>query len=136
MAAFTEAELEYLASQRLGRLATASSKGVPEVSPVGFRADADGISSGGLDITKTVRFRNIQATGLAAIVVDDLASVDPWRPRGVKVRGRAEIIENADGSASIRITPHTVWSWGINEGAETYFAGRIEKRTISSRPSV
>jgi hypothetical protein len=26
--------------------------------------------------------------------------------------------------------PETVWSWGINEAAPTYFAGRIEKRRV------
>ena len=130
MAVFTDAELEYLAGQRLARIATASPTGEPEVSPVGFEADARGIATGGLDITKTVRYRNIRATGRASMVIDDLASVDPWTPRGVKVRGAAEIVTDADGRASIRISPDTVWSWGINEGAETHFA-RIEKRAAS-----
>jgi pyridoxamine 5'-phosphate oxidase family protein len=130
MTVFTDAELEYLHSQRLGRIATASPAGEPEVSPVGFEADATGISTGGLDLTKTVRLRNIRATGRAAMVVDDLKSVDPWRPRGVKVRGRAEIDTDAQGQPRIRLFPETVWSWGINEGAPKHFAGRIEKRTV------
>lgn len=131
MTVFTDAELAYLQSQHLGRLATASSAGEPEVSPVGFEADATGLSSGGIDITKTVRYRNIRSTGRAAMVVDDLASVDPWRPRGVKVRGRAEIETNDQGQSRIRVTPETVWSWGINEGAPKHFADRIEKRTVT-----
>jgi len=130
MAVFTDAELDYLRGQPLGRLASASPNGEPEVSPVGFSADAEGIVTGGLDITKTVRYRNITRTGRAAIVIDDLETVDPWAPRGVKVRGRAEIITDNWGKASIRIRPETVWSWGINEGAETHFAGRIEKRQV------
>ncbi len=130
MTAFTDAELEYLRTQRLGRIATASAIGDPEVSPVGFEADATGISTGGLDITKTVRYRNIQATGRAAIVIDDLASVDPWRPRGVKIRGRAEVNTDPQGQMRIRLIPETVWSWGINEGAPKHFADRIEKRTL------
>jgi pyridoxamine 5'-phosphate oxidase family protein len=130
MTVFTDAELEYLHSQRLGRIATASPVGEPEVSPVGFEADSTGISTGGLDITKTVRYHNIQATGRAAMVVDDLASVDPWRPRGIKVRGRAEIDTDGQGQSRIRLTPETVWSWGINEGAPKHFADRIEKRTV------
>ena len=131
MTVFTDAELEYLAGQRLARIATASPTGEPEVSPVGFRADAHGIETGGLDVTKTVRFRNIRSTGRASMVIDDLASVDPWTPRGVKVREAAEIVTDAAGRASIRISPDTVWSWGINEGAETRFARRIERRTVS-----
>ena len=130
MAVFTDAELEYLNGQHLGRLATSSPTGEPEVSPVGFSADADGIVTGGLDITKTVRYRNIERTGRAAMVIDDLLTVDPWVPRGVKVRGHAEFITGEDGRRSIRIRPETVWSWGINEGAETHFAGKIEKRQV------
>jgi pyridoxamine 5'-phosphate oxidase-like protein len=34
---FTDTELEYLSSQRLGRLATAQPDGTLQVSPVGFR---------------------------------------------------------------------------------------------------
>jgi pyridoxamine 5'-phosphate oxidase family protein len=62
--------------------------------------------------------------------VDDLASIEPWRPRGVKVRGRAEIDTDPQGRARIRVTPETVWSWGINEGAPKHFADMIEKRTV------
>jgi len=31
-------------------------------------------------------------TGWAAIVVDDLVSVDPWTPRMLEIRGRAEAV--------------------------------------------
>ena len=58
------------------------------------------------------------------------ASVDPWRPRGVKVRGRAEIDTAGQGQTRIRVTPEPVWSWGINGGAPKHFADRIEKRTV------
>jgi hypothetical protein len=37
MSRFTQAEIEYLQSQRLGRLATAGPDGRPHVVPVGFR---------------------------------------------------------------------------------------------------
>jgi pyridoxamine 5'-phosphate oxidase family protein len=40
-----------------------------------------------------------------------LASVDPWQPRGIEIRGRAEAIE-AD-RALIRIHPERIVSWGI-----------------------
>lgn len=128
MSVFTDAELEYLAAQRIARLATASAAGQPDVSPVGFAVDGDSITSGGMDITKTIRYRHLQANPVAALVVDDLASIDPWRPRGVKVRGAA-VIEHLDGGMQIRITPETIWSWGINDGAETHF-GPIEKRQV------
>jgi pyridoxamine 5'-phosphate oxidase family protein len=125
---FTDAERAFLAGQRLARLATASATGEPDVAAVGFQIDGDTIVSGGLDLTKTVRHRYLRENGRAAIVIDDVASVDPWRPRGVKVRGRAELID--DGRA-VRITPETIWSWGINEGAPTRFAS-IERRDVTS----
>lgn len=36
---FSEAEVNYLKSQRLARVASASLRGVPEVSPVGYEFD-------------------------------------------------------------------------------------------------
>ena len=54
-------------------------------------------------------------------MVDDLASTNPWRPRGVEVRGRAEI---ADGV--IRIHPERVVSWGIDSDV----MGRQNARTV------
>lgn len=126
MAVFTDGERRYLAGQRLARLATSSSEGQPDVSAVGFSVDGDAIVSGGLDLTKTVRYRHLKDNPRATLVVDDLASVDPWRPRGVKVRGRARL-EDDDGKPRIRIEPDIVWSWGINEGAPKRFAG-VERR--------
>ena len=129
MAAFTSAELAYLGEQRIARLATASADGQPDVSAVGFSVDGDDIVSGGLDLTKTIRYHHLQVNPRATIVIDDLKTVDPWAPRGVKVRGDA-VVEDRDGRLQVRITPETVWSWGINEGAPTHFAGRIEKRRV------
>ena len=56
----------------------------------------------------------MRRSGRAAIVIDDLASVDPWRPRGVEVRGRAEAL--TDPQPMIRIHPDRIVSWGIGEG--------------------
>jgi pyridoxamine 5'-phosphate oxidase family protein len=129
MAVFTDAEHAFLDGQRIARLATAGADGTPDVSAVGFQVDGDVIVSGGLDLTKTIRYRHLQANPVATIVIDDLASIDPWTPRGVKVRGPAELAQRGDSSWTIRITPKTVWSWGINQGAATRFAG-IERRTV------
>jgi pyridoxamine 5'-phosphate oxidase family protein len=129
MSVFTPAEVEYLSGQPLARLATASSDGQPDVSAVGFGLDGDDIVSGGLDLTKTVRFRHLKTNPQATIVIDDLASTDPWKPRGVKVRGDATV-EDEGGTLRIRIRPTTVWSWNVNEGAPKHFAGSIEKRQV------
>ncbi len=128
MSVFTDDELVYLESQRMARIATASSSAQPDVAAVGFGLDGDTVVTGGFDITKTVRYRNLLANPRATIVVDDLVSVDPWRPRGVKVRGAATIDEHA-GGLRIRITPEVIWSWGINQGAETRFRG-VERREV------
>ena len=85
--------------------------------------------SGGLDITKTVRYRHLNENPQATVVIDDLASIDPWHPRGVKVRGRATL-EERGGSMRIRITPEVIWSWGINPDAEKRFAS-IERRKVA-----
>lgn len=114
MAVFTEKELAYLEAQPLMRFASASSKGRPDVATVAFTVDGDDIVTGGFDITKTVRYRNIQGNPRAVVVIDDLASVDPWAPRGIKVRGSAAIEADAGGER-FRITPEVIWSWGINE---------------------
>ena len=85
--------------------------------------------SGGIDLTKTIRYRHLRENPQAAIVIDDLVSVDPWRPRGVKVRGPATL-EDDEGRMRIRIRPQVVWSWGINAGTEKRFAS-VERRTVS-----
>jgi Pyridoxamine 5'-phosphate oxidase len=67
---FTETELAYLASQRLGRLATAQPNGTLQVSPVGF-TDNDATSTVdivGFNRDKSPKFRNIEINGSAAFV--------------------------------------------------------------------
>ena len=130
MPVFTEPELAFLAEQRLARLATASPEGQPDVSAVGFEVDGDTVVSGGFDITKTVRYRHLSANPRATIVIDDLASVDPWRPRGVKVRGDV-VLEEHDGKPLIRIRPRVIWSWGRNPDTPKRFAS-IEKRIVDA----
>ncbi len=129
---FTPAERSYLTSQHLGRIATASASGVPDVAPVTFTVRDDGaLEIGGMDNPKTIKYRNVLATGQAAFVVDDLASTDPWRPRGVKVRGAAVAETRPDGKPVIVIRPSTIWSWALNSGAATHFAGMIERREVA-----
>src|ERR1043166_4728074 len=113
MMVFTDKELEYLSGQRLARIATVSAKGAPDVAAVGFRVEGGDVVAGGLDNTKTRKYWNVKATGRASLVVDDLASVDPWRPRMVKVTGSADLGTDDRGKPTIRIHPPTVWSLGL-----------------------
>ena len=45
-------------------------------------------------------------------MIDDLASLQPWVVRGIKIHGTAEITEES-GRASLVIHPVRLWSWGI-----------------------
>jgi hypothetical protein len=38
------------------------------------------------------KYRDVQQSGWAAIVIDDLTSINPWQPRMLEIRGRAEAI--------------------------------------------
>ncbi len=121
---FTPAELDYLARQPLGRLATAQPDGTLQVNPVGFRYNPDTgtIDVGGFTMSTTRKFRNVVNDGRAAFVVDDIVSTDPWRVRCLEIRGVAEAIstprgkiedtENQD-SAIIRLHPRRIIGLGI-----------------------
>ena len=120
MSVFTDAELQYLAGGRqLGRLATVGKDGTPHVVPVAwiYNAVRDTIDIGGAEIERTKKFRDVERTGRAAIVIDDLASTNPWVPRAVEVRGRAEAI--AMPTPMIRIHPERIVSWGIESSRRT-----------------
>jgi pyridoxamine 5'-phosphate oxidase family protein len=117
MSVFTDEELRYLTGGRqLGRLATVGVDGTPHVVPIGwiYNAAADTIDVGGHELERTKKFRDAARTGRAAIVIDDVASVDPWRPRGIEVRGSAEAISMP--TPLIRIHPERIISWGLAHG--------------------
>ena len=118
----TASHIEYLASQRLARLATAGADHKPHVVPTSFRYNAalGTVDLGGHHVATTKKYRDVQANGWAAIVVDYLVSIDPWMPRMLEIRGRAEAIPTggahlgpAFGEAFIRIYPEKINSFGI-----------------------
>jgi pyridoxamine 5'-phosphate oxidase family protein len=130
---FTDAEVEYLNSQPLGRIATVGPDGRPHVTPVGFFYDPETqtiVIGGAADMAASKKFRDAQGRPDVALVVDDLAAVDPWTPRGIEIRGRAET--HAEGGedvgkrlgarfrfnpAWIRIRPRRILAWGIERGS-------------------
>jgi pyridoxamine 5'-phosphate oxidase family protein len=119
---FTQAELDYLATQRLGRLATVAPDGTLQVSPTSFFLNPDGsVDIGGAAMGQSKKFRNVEAAGRAAFVVDDIASVDPWTVRGVEIRGTAEALSDQEppmrgfSKEIIRIHPRRIISWGLGE---------------------
>ena len=112
---FTPAELEYLHGQRrLGRVATVGKDGTPHVVPGGWthNTELDTIDVTGRDLETTKKFKDVARSGRAAIVIDDIASFNPFRPRAIEVRGRAEAIGGPN--ALIRIYPERIVSWGVD----------------------
>jgi len=112
--AFSPAELAYLhGERRLGRVATVGRDGTPHVVPSGWthNRELDTIDVTGRAVEQTKKFRDVAHTGRAAIVIDDLASPNPWSPRAIEVRGRAEAIRAPQ--ALIRIHPERIVSWGV-----------------------
>jgi pyridoxamine 5'-phosphate oxidase family protein len=123
MSAFTDKELEYLAGQQLGRIATVGPDGQPHVVPTSFRynPEHDAIDVGGFRMSQTKKTRDVQRTGRASIVIDDV--LPPWQPRMIEVRGTAAVVpsggkairENFEDTI-VRIQPTRIISYGIDPG--------------------
>ena len=114
---FTEKELAYLKSQHLARIGTVSAETQPDVSPVGFEFEDGYFYIGGMKNKATRKYKNVaDGNTQVALAIDDLKTVKPWAPRGIKVYGTAELVEH-DGYAGrgsyLRIRPTTTWSWNI-----------------------
>jgi pyridoxamine 5'-phosphate oxidase family protein len=127
---FSDAEIQYLGSQRLGRLATVGHDGMPHVVPVAFRynPEADTIDIGGHNFAKRKKFRDVQRMGMAALVVDDV--LPPWQPRAVEVRGPATTLDTGGKAIMegfddpiIRIRPRRIVSWVLEGGFQARSVG-------------
>jgi pyridoxamine 5'-phosphate oxidase family protein len=123
MSVFTDAERDYLAGQRLGRIATVGPDGQPHVVPTTFRynAEHDAIEVGGLRMSQTKKLRDVQRTGRASIVIDDV--LPPWQPRMIEVRGTAVVLPSGGKAFGerfedtiVRIQPVRILSFGIDSG--------------------
>jgi pyridoxamine 5'-phosphate oxidase family protein len=125
---FSQKETEYLKSQHLARIATASLREEedsiqPDVVPVGFDFDGEYFYVSGMNLLKSTKYRNVQKNPRVALVIDDLNSVDPWEPRGIRIYGIADVVNRQGGymqqtdhpsAVYIRIKPLKKWSWGID----------------------
>ena len=131
---FTPAELEYLAGQRLGRLATISPEGSVYNNPVTYFVDAANgwIDIGGVMMDRTQKYRNIQKNHTVSLVVDDIKSLDPWQVRGLEIRGQAEALvlevplKPHQRPQIIRIHPRRVLSWGVEAGPMRMLARGVD----------
>ncbi|MEO3876074.1 PPOX class F420-dependent oxidoreductase [Nonomuraea sp. B12E4] len=119
---FTQAELDYLATQHIGRLATVSPGGQVQNNPTNFFVDAGAglIVIGGHALGASKKFRNVRQGSTVAFVVDDLATIDPWAPRGIEIRGTAVALSDHEpplpyfSREIIRITPSKIISWNLD----------------------
>lgn len=119
---FTQAELDYLTGQLLGRLATVSPAGQVQNNPVNFVVDAAAgtIMIGGGAMGASKKYRNVQQGSTVSFVVDDLESIDPWKARGIEIRGTAEALSDQEppmpnlSHEYIKITPTHIVSWNLD----------------------
>ncbi|MCI2420478.1 PPOX class F420-dependent oxidoreductase [Saccharopolyspora sp. K220] len=118
---FTEAEIEYLESQPLGRLTTLGPRGEPQARPVGVHLGPDGtIDVVGYSNATSQKWRNVERDPRVTFLVDDIASLRPWKVRGIEIRGEAKALFGVGSTVPgmsgdvIRIHPRRVLSWGIN----------------------
>ena len=140
---FSRNEIEYLKSQRVARIATVSMledrSMQPDIVPVGFDFVGEYLYVGGMNILKSTKYKNILKNSRVAIVIDDLKTVDPWDPRGIRIYGVADSVERQDGYMNqtghtehryIRIHPIKKWSWGID--GPVFTDGKFDvKRTLA-----
>jgi len=96
--------------------------GAPHVVPTGFRYNRqlDTIDLGGHDFAKRKKYRDVLRNPKVAFVIDDIASLSPWRVRGIEIRGEAQVL-GAGGTEigpgfdaeMFRIKPRRIVSWGL-----------------------
>ena len=97
----SEAERAYLASERIGRLATVGPTGFPHVMPVRYTVTDEGALEFDAD---GIKLRNLTAEPRVAFVVDSMGP-----RRGVAIQGTASVI----GPERARLEPQRAYSWGL-----------------------
>jgi len=122
--AFSANEISYLQSQHLGRIATVGPDNQPHVVPVSVRynSETSTIDISGHGFAQRKKWRDVQHNNKVAVVVDDVVSFNPWKVRGVEIRGTVEVLMTGGQTVSpyfdpemFRITPTRVVSWGLDE---------------------
>ena len=121
----TDAELAFIKEQRIGRLATASPSGAPDVSPslAIYRRSLGVFLFGGQGIERTRRYNNARRNPQASLVFDAI-SWDPYELKGLKVAGSIEVHVADDavnlgamGIPLLVLRPERKWAWGFDEQA-------------------
>jgi pyridoxamine 5'-phosphate oxidase family protein len=121
----TEAEQDFLKSQRTGTLATVARNGAPQVKPVGFgyNAELGTIDISGMNMAGSAKYKNVQANPLVAFVANDAPAPEKGADgmRFLEIRGTAETVADAVDDATghlapeiIRIHPRRVLSYNVD----------------------
>lgn len=129
---FSERETEFIRSQHLLRLATVAADGQPDADAVGFEWDGTRFAIGGQQLERSRKFKNVAGGNRkVSLILDDLQSVRPWSPRGIKIHAIATPVEQAGRFGPghyLIVRPLVSWSWGI-EG-DSFRNGRFTPRKI------
>jgi len=87
----------------------------------------DTIDISGHGFARRKKWRDVHSNAKVAFVVDDLASVQPWAPRGIEIRGTAEVLHSGGKTVAphfddemFRISPRRIYTWGLAEGEERF----------------
>ena len=121
----TDDELAFINEQRIGRLATASPSGAPDVAPaLAIYVRSRGVFLfGGQGIERTRRYNNARRNPQASLVFDAV-SWEPYELRGVKVAGSIsvhvadeELNLGTMGVSLLVLRPERKWTWGFDEKA-------------------
>lgn len=127
---FTERERDFIKTQKLGRIATVSKHGQPDVAAFAVDFDGERFTVHGARMADTLKYRNVRrGASRVAIIIDDLpvdARPGEGKTRGVKVHGLAEIAD-IDGRAVLIVTPDRLWSWGIEAATDHNYAGAMRQ---------
>ena len=76
------------------------------------------------DFFKSLKYKNAIKNNKVALVIDDLLTIKPWQPRGIRIYGTSDLVNRQGGYMSyihksesqspyLRIKPTKKWSWGI-----------------------
>ena len=127
---FNDAEMEFIKSQPLVRLATATPSGRPHVVPSRFLVEGDHILVVGWEMARSYKYRQVEQNPWVALVWDAVIPGPPLELKGVEMRGTARIVTDPDPKdearkAYIEVTPTKVFSWGVNEHIAVSFSEKM-----------